>query len=342
MKPILFYPTFWHGFYLKRFTFESRFMKRIYYLLLISVICGSHPAVMAQIQPATPPKVYTSKPASSSLPRVSKQQDAPVAFPKQQNKSFNGSNPRVTTSPSKDSMPTASVIRHPDDPVGGGLLSLGLAIGLPQGAFKTATNGDVGLGVDVSILANLAGGKRSPSEWAQRPLNMYVGGNFQYMRQNGVTDRHTEQNSFSSTAIESKVVNNMYALNAVARLELLPGLVKLFAEVSAGGRLLNGVHKLHVEDNPIFSTNPNDKRILDYSNSLSSSIVGNLGFGGGMRVGSEMIKVELKVMYIKGSSAEYVDMKSVTFNRTENSISYSNLHSVTDMIIPQLSVSIGF
>lgn len=314
-------------------------MKVKYYLLLISVVGCWLSDLKAQTKPASPPKQYKSSPVQTATPRIKTQQSAPVATPGQ---SIGAPQSRPAAAPAKDSMYRPSALADPNSPVSGGLVSLGFVVGIPQGEFKATTDGDAGFGFDISILANLASGKRTPQEWSERFVNVYVGGGFQYMRQNGVTDNHTEQNSFSTTSIESKVVNNMYALNAVSRVEIFPGLFKVFAEVSAGGRLFNGVHKLHVEDVPRSYTNPNDVRETDYRNGLSSSVVGNVAYGGGFRIGSEQVKMELKVMYVKGTTADYVDIESIKFNRADNSVTYSTQRSATDMIIPQLSVSIGF
>ncbi|MES2559899.1 MAG: hypothetical protein V4590_09180 [Bacteroidota bacterium] len=315
-------------------------MKTKSYLLLISAICGFATAVMAQTNPTTPPKVYKSTPPKPSNPRVKTRQGAPVANPSQQYNTPAG-NPRVAT-PSKDSLAKPAVIKDPNEPRSGGLVNIGLVIGVPQGEFKTNTNGDLGYGIDVSVLANLSSGKRPAAEWRARFVNVYLGGAFQYMRQGGSTDRYSVKNYMSTTNFESKVVNNMYALNVVSRVEVLPGPVKLFAEVSAGGRLFSGAHKLHVEDVADNSVNPNDTRTQDESNNLRSAVVGNYAWGGGLRAGSDMVKVEFKVMYVTGSTAEYVDMKSIQFDRTDNSVTYSTLRSTTDMIVPQVSVSIGF
>ena len=319
-------------------------MKTIYYLLLINVICGFETALMAQNKPESTPKVYKSTPVQTSNPRIKSQQGAPVATPNQpSNNLLRNNNSRPTTSPVKDSVTQPALVNHSNELTHGGLVNFGFAVGIPRGEFKDASGGDVGFGFDVTILANLSGGKRSAADWRDRFVNVYVGGNFQYLRQNGITDNHTEENSFSVTSIESKVVNNMYALNVVSRIEFFPGLVKLFAEASAGGRLFNGVHKLHVEDVPKGAfTNPNDTRITDYRNGLSSSVVGNISGGGGIRVGSDQFKVELKVMYVKGTTANYVDIESVKFDRNTNSATYTTQSSTTDMIIPQLSVSVGF
>lgn len=316
-------------------------MKTKSYLLLISAVCGFATAVMAQTKPTTAPKVYKSTPLPKVNPRIKTQQGAPVAYPNQNNNVQNN-NPRVATTPAKDSVANPVVKKDPNEPVSGGLVSLGVALGVPQGEFKTNTNGDLGIGFDIAVLANLGSGKHSAAEWNDRFVNVYLGGAFQYMRQSGSTDRYSVRNYLSQTNFESKVVNNMYALSVVSRVEFLPGPVKLFAEGALGGRLFSGVHKLHVEDVPYYSTNPNDTRTQDLSNGLRSSIVGNYALGGGLRAGSETVKVEFKVMYLFGSTAEYVNTNTVQFNRTENSVSYSTLQSTTDMIIPQLSVSIGF
>jgi hypothetical protein len=316
-------------------------MKTKSYLLLISAICGFLTAAKAQTKPTAVPNVYKSAPLPKANPRVKTQQGAPVAQP-DQNKGLQNSNSRVATSPAKDSVAQPVTKKDPNEPTSGGLVSVGVVLGVPQGEFNTNTNGDLGIGFDIAVLANLGSGKRSAADWSNRFVNVYLGGAFQYMRQSGTTDRYSVRNYLSQTNFESKVVNNMYALNLVSRVEFLPGPVKLFAEGALGGRLFSGAHKLHVEDVPYQSTNPNDIRTQDVSNGLRSAVVGNYALGGGLRAGSETVKVECKVMYVFGSTAEYVNTNTVQFNRTENSVTYSTLQSTTDMIIPQLSVSIGF
>ncbi|MES2780331.1 MAG: hypothetical protein V4651_10590 [Bacteroidota bacterium] len=314
-------------------------MNIIRYCLLISMIFPGGYALLAQTKPAATPNVYKSKPIQPATPRIKTQQSSPVANPNKLNNPSTG-NPRVATS--KDSVVKPVITKDPNEPVYGGLVNIGLAIGVPRGEFKTNTNGDVGIGFDVSVLANLGPGKRSAAEWNDRLVNVYVGGAFQYMRQSGNSDQYSVSNYFSETSFESKVVNNMYALNVVGRIEFLPGYLKLFGEASAGGRLFSGVHKLHVDDVPYSYTNPDDRRTEDFSNGLRTDIVGNYALGGGLRVGSDNVKVELKVMYLWGTSAEYVDMHSIQFNRNDNSVTYSTRSSTTNMIIPQLSISLGF
>ncbi len=225
-----------------------------------------------------------------------------------------------------------------NEPIQGGILSIGGILGIPVGEFADHTNGKVGYGFDITFLANLAS-KRTRKEWEERFINYYAGGYFQFMRQSGTSDSYDYTDGYFTTTVDSKVKNNITSFGVLSRIEFLPGKVKLFVEAGAGFRVFNGVHQVSVENKPNNSTNPDDIRTVETRKGLGSTWVGNYGFGGGIRFGGESMGIELKFTSVKGTTAEYVDIESVRFERSNNKITYSTLQSTTDLFIPQISIS---
>ena len=59
---------------------------------------------------------------------------------------------------------------------------------------------------------------------------------------------------------------------------------------------------------------------------------------GGVRIGRGALKVEIKVMYMKGSTGRYIDKQSIRFDSNSN-FTYSTKTSTTDMLLPQISLT---
>lgn len=333
-------------------------MKSIRYTLLISVIFCFVALGHAQTnrsdstkmkksspvpaRPVTPAPSSTSTPAvvpnngakkSSPVPRISKQSPAPA---------YNSSNPRTTTAPTNNATNgTTTNTVDPNRPVGNGMFNLGLVAGIPQGQFATNTNNDWSWGADIGLLFNL-GQKKPKREWADQMLNLYMGGRLEFLYQAGKNDTYKYNDQFSETTIDSKVSNSMWGFGFITRAEFLSGVVKPFVELSAGLRFFNGSHTVNYTNSLYYSTDPADTRKKTFSNHLQTSPVGYYAAAGGLRIGSEKVRLELKVTYLKGSTAEYVDMQTIQFDRTDNSIYYTTKKSTTDMIMPQLGVSFIF
>lgn len=339
-------------------------MKPIRYALFISIIFCAGAFAQAQTNPADTPKVKKSSPVPArpvtpapgavpvpkavvpSDPSNTQKKSSPVTAPRisTQQQRTNGVQPATVSPANKAAVATpatAAVQADPNRATGNAMLNIGAIAGIPQGQFATNTNGDWNWGVDVSLLINL-GQKRSKREWAENPLNIYMGGGFQYLYNGGKTDTYSYNDQFTETTIRSKVNNNMWGIGFVTRAEFFTGVVKPFVELTAGVRFFSGSHRIDYTNKLYNSSNPNDTRRQTFSNNLETSPVGYYGAGGGIRVGSESIRVELKVMYTKGSTAEYVDLEKIQFDRTDNSITYTTKKSTTDMIIPQLGVSLIF
>jgi hypothetical protein len=327
-------------------------MKSVRYALLISTIFCAVILANAQTpkkksspvpaRPVTPPPggTTTTAPRPTASPGSGVKKSSPVPTKRlspQGNTPANGNTAQPTTTP-------ATATTKPIDPyraVSNAMLNLGIVAGIPQGQLASNTNDSWAWGLDVTALFNL-GAKRPKSEWANTPMNIYMGGTFQYMYRGGKTDTYTYNDQFSETTIDSKVTNGMWGLAFVTRAELFSGVVKPFVELTAGVRFFTGSHSINYKNELYNSTDPADTRRQTFTNHLKTSPVGYYGAGGGLRIGSEKVRVELKVMYTKGSTAEYVDLDKIEFDRTDNSIMYSTKKSTTDMIVPQLGVSLIF
>jgi hypothetical protein len=344
-------------------------MKAIRYALLISVVVSVSLSAVSQTQPADSSKRKKSSPVpsrpitpppGSSVTQPQQQSSAPVstgtgkksspvtntparpATPS--NNINNSSNPRVSTpAPAAPVSASSTSVKQTraDQDVMNGILSIGAIAGVPQGEFAQQTNDAWGWGVDISMLFNIATA-RTKREWQRNPVNVYVGGAFQYISHGGKTDKYSYNDQFSETTINSKVNNNMYGINVLVRSEFLTGPVKPFLEMTGGVRFFSGSHKIEYENSLYNSTDPNNTRRQTFSNNLGTSPVGFYGAGGGFRIGGENIRLEIKLMYTKGFKAEYVDLDKISFDRADNSITYETKKSTTDMVIPQIGLSINF
>jgi hypothetical protein len=328
-------------------------MKSVRYALLISTIF--YAAVLANAQnpvkksspvparPITPAPGTTNAPKPAAAPSSNTKRSSPVPAKRlsPQSTPANGNTAQPTPTPGAT---PASVQTTPVDPfraVSNGMFNIGIVAGIPQGELAASTNNSWAWGLDVTALFNL-GRKRPKSEWANQPINVYMGGSLQYMYRGGKTDTYSYNDQFSETTINSKVTNGMWGLAFVTRAELFSGVVKPFVELTAGLRFFTGSHRIEYKNELYNSSDPADTRRQTFTNHLETSPVGFYGAGGGFRIGTEKVRIELKLMYTKGSTAEYVDLDKIQFDRTDNSILYTTKNSTTDMVVPQLGVSLTF
>jgi hypothetical protein len=226
----------------------------------------------------------------------------------------------------------------PNKPIMGGVISGFGLLCFPLGDFAAKTNDATGYGFGASVLFNLAK-RRSRAAWEQRWVNIYGGGYFQFTRLDGISDRYTIEEQTSTTVITSRVRNNMTGVGVLGRAEFFPGKLKLFIEGGAGTIIYNGKHAYEVENTPDGSSDPDDVLKTETTTGLRSDLLTNYFYGGGIRLGHKSIGLEMKVLYCNGSKAEYVDMESITFDRTQKTVSYTTQKSSTDMVIFQLGLA---
>lgn len=236
----------------------------------------------------------------------------------------------------------AARIAERNKPVRDILFSFGGILSFPQRDFKNVSNIPFGYGFDISLLVNVDRSKRSVDEWKRRFINIYYGAYVQYIKHNGLRDEYDYDDNVYSNTVTTKVENNMTSFGVLARLELLPGPVKLFGEASAGGRMLNGVSKIDIESVPnaahaSFETvNSSDK------NFLRNQYIANYAYGGGLRFQNHVGGFEFKCLYVHGTRATYVDMTSIKIDPSTRVISFNELKSRTDMLLFHIGYTVHF
>jgi hypothetical protein len=263
------------------------------------------------------------------------------------------SNPRVSGAPAYvkdtlsaqrksvmviDSISSDSAKALQNAPIKGGVLTLAGLLGFPQNDFSTNTHDAIGYGFDLAVLFNLSS-KRSRADWERRGVNIYFGGTCQFMRLDGTRDRYTYQDLNYNYSVTSKVRNNLLGLGLLTRVEFFPGAVKLFVETGVGTRLFNGSHQIEVESTPKASSNISDPQTSKNSNSLQSAWIGDYSYGGGLRISTSGMGIEFKLLSVKGSTADYVDIKSVKFDHSKKSVTYQTKQSQTDLFVFQIGLS---
>lgn len=258
-------------------------------------------------------------------------------------------NPRVSSKPAytprngiaEDS--SQSVIKTRESlnmnaPISGGILYLGGALGITRGEFASNTGNAIGYGLDFGGLMNLSK-RRTRKDWDKRWVNMYFGMHFMFLRNSSAYDGYTTNNGQYSTEVSAKVRNNMYQVGPIGRVEILPGPLKLFAEVGTGLSLFNGVHKVETTSTPNTTHQPEDVITATESYTLSSNLIGYYSYAFGLRISGQYLGVEFKFTTLTGGVANYVDTKSVSFDRSKNAVQYNTHQSNTDLYIPTIAIS---
>ncbi|MCU0442665.1 MAG: hypothetical protein MUE96_09730 [Bacteroidia bacterium] len=220
-----------------------------------------------------------------------------------------------------------------------GLVSAGVVIMVPQKEFADRINQLPGFGFDIQVMANLAKA-RTIADWNKRWFNVYVGGYFQFIHQDGTSDVYNTKDLYYETEIASKVRNRMYAFGGASRLEFFPKPFRVFVEGGAGLRIFNASHSIEITQTPLGTTGvePETDRT---AKTLKGNFLTNYAYGTGVRIGYTLT-LELKLSWVNGGQAQYIDIESVTFDRTNNSIQYNTKSSRTDMFNIHIGIASHF
>jgi hypothetical protein len=225
------------------------------------------------------------------------------------------------------------------------LVSAGLVLGFTQGGFREVSNSDVGVGLGLTIMGNLMG----TDDDDKSPVNVYVGGTFEYLYFGGESGSVEYSDPYPYDAINNKVTtsvnNNVYSLLLNTRVEFLNGPFVPFIEGAAGGRWFDGKQKVVIDRTQRSgSTLPSGITFQPTSESfgdnLETDFTAAYGYGGGIRFGRGPVRLELKLMYMYGTTARYIDNQSIRIDPGTRQISYSTIISHTDMLLPQISISL--
>jgi hypothetical protein len=220
-----------------------------------------------------------------------------------------------------------------------GFITINGLIGLSSGAFRTLTGGDWSYGFGVSGYYNLTKGNSI--------ANLFVGCGFDYMIF-GSQKREWSQNDPYNSAIKIDVTEkasvNALGFFAASRLELFRGSIVPFIEAAAGFRGFWGNQTITTTTalKSGYTATNFTPTTSEVSQNLGGDMVWIYGYGGGVKLGSEHVKLELKLMYMKGATANYIDPESLTYNSISQKLSFNTLKTETNLLIPQLGLCLIF
>jgi hypothetical protein len=220
----------------------------------------------------------------------------------------------------------------------GALVTLGLVFVVPDGELSTATINGFGYGFQSSVLINPAR-KRNPFSWERRIANIYGGVGFGYLKQGGILEGYSKNDTGTTREWNATTINTLWTMDLIGRAEILRGPIKLFAEASWGGSYFKPEQYIEYTERSLTTTKPDIKIEQTTGNRLW---VQHYAYGGGFRTGSELFKLEFKLMYHVGQSVEYIDPTTVGYSATENSLTYTMKKSTTNMWLPQMTASYLF
>ena len=209
-----------------------------------------------------------------------------------------------------------------------------LPVAFPYGQFRTLSSDMWGIGFGGGVLYNPFSNAVN-SEWI-RPY--VLGLQFDYIW-------FSSKSTQTETNLRNRDFDVVYKLNTGAfsfgyqgKVEFFNTKIYPFIAYQAGFRYFEGVQKIKYT-----AEYPDDQQYApaDVSDNISGSFTSYFGYGGGIGFGKEALRFELKVMRQIGSEAKYVDPKSVVAN-PDNTFTYSSKKSTTDMIVPQLTLSVHF
>jgi hypothetical protein len=209
-----------------------------------------------------------------------------------------------------------------------------LPVAFPHGQFRSLSSDMWGIGFGGGVMYNPFTNSVN-SEWI-RPY--VLGLQFDYIWFSSASTK-------TETTISNRNFDVVYKLNTGAfsfgyqgKVEFFDTKIYPFIAYQAGFRYFEGVQKIKYTAE---YTDDQQYAPADVRNNISGSFTSYFGYGGGIGFGKETLRFELKVMRQIGSEAKYVDPKSVVAN-PDNTFTYSSKKSTTDMIVPQLTLSLHF
>ncbi len=253
----------------------------------------------------------------------------------------NGNNPgasKTTTTPNNAAPSSENAAKRAESKEQV-VLNVNFALGIPDGEFKTISNDNWAFGFTGYIAYN---------PFHDILDNDYIrpfllGLQLEYLWFDSKSDDYNFEDAFTRSVVNSKVSNGAFAFGLAGRSEFISKVVYPFVEYHAGFRFFSGSHDITYTRTAKPGVSSNQQNVNEsFSKNLESDVVGYYGWAAGIGVNSNNLRIEFKLAYQYGGRARYVDPESVTFNQTNNSVSYSTKTSSTDMIIPQIGISTTF
>ncbi|TAF66249.1 MAG: hypothetical protein EAZ55_06380 [Cytophagales bacterium] len=229
------------------------------------------------------------------------------------------------------------------------MIGLDLQVGVPTGEFRQNTNA-VGIGGALSALFPFA--DRVP---------IYFGVELGYMNY-GIFSQTLNQNLVvlnTNIPLRFRVQTNNNLLNGHAVLRFVAPIqrIQIYADALVGGRYIYTRTQVFNES-PTNSLNINTNTYNEAVQARTNvdDWIFSYGGGGGVMIGQQEFKLNLRVVYLFGSQAEYLDRKTVeqwnatnppviTLNSTTATLPESAVptkNSTTDMFFISAGLTIAF
>jgi hypothetical protein len=248
---------------------------------------------------------------------------------------------RATTPQVKETLPVLKKTNPKDTAVWGALATLGLVFVIPQGELSDITIQGFGYGFQSSLLINPAK-RRNPFAWERRKANVYLGGGVGYLKQGGIKDIYTKTVDSSTKDVTSLIINTAWTFDVIGRFEVLKGPIKLFVEGSWGGSLFAAKQTLEYDE--LTLTAPDTYRVTHVLQITGADRewIGHYAYGGGFRTGTELFKLEFKIMNHIGQNVSYIDIRTVGYNNSTKELTYSVRKMSSNYWLPQVTGSYFF
>jgi hypothetical protein len=209
-----------------------------------------------------------------------------------------------------------------------------MPISLPQGQFNELSNGMWGLGLGGGVLYNPF--SNAVNTALIRPYILGLQLDYTWFSSSSSHSKTTfNQRNFD---VEYKLNTGAFSFGYQGKIEFFNTKIYPFIAYQAGFRYFEGVQKIKYT-----AEYDADQQYApaDVSDNISGSFTTYLGYGGGLGFGKEALRVEIKVMNQMGSQASYIEPNSVVAN-PNNTFTYTRKKSATNMVVPQLTLSLHF
>jgi hypothetical protein len=216
-----------------------------------------------------------------------------------------------------------------------GLVELYVAVSLPDGQFAQVSKGSTGGGFGLGFALNPF--HKVINTQYFRPFIFGLQGDYVWFSTSA--NRGTAVINGNTYSTKFSVNTGAFSLAYHGRIELLGTKVFPMFVYQAGIRRFEGVQNLTYT---AFNTpNPSQAQPRDISHTLSADWTTFVGYGPGIGMKIGPARLDIKVLYQKGTTASYIDPNSVSLDQNNN-YTYKKLTSTTDMITTYVGVSVVF
>lgn len=216
-----------------------------------------------------------------------------------------------------------------------GVAELYVVVSQPDGQFASISKGSTGGGFGLGFAYNPFSKILDPQYI--RPFIFGIQGDYVWFSTSSNRSDVTINGNTYSTKFS--VNTGAFSLAYQGRIELLGRKVFPMFVYQAGIRRFDGVQNLTYS--PYNTPNPNQTQPRDVSHTLSADWTSFLSYGPGLGIKMGPARLDIKVLFQKGTTASYIDPSSVVLN-SNNTYTYKKLTSTTDMVSTYIGLSIMF